>query len=277
MRTGRTSRSFLVQALFFLTSTSQASAILLSNQASNTLAETIIPDSEVSVLTQFFGSSPDQVLNFHSDPSPDGSVGTLSGTYLGKNLSVQYKFVKSGFPGTSGLITFASSGLYGLQPWAGSGDVSLTLSEATIGDTIVANLTSSLFVLGSFGETTVMQKSGDLLGTDIPGRFLAISGCAGGISPCASWQVGFRSSLDGNELLDIPGSLVFSDFERGDAKLQNELQIASDCLMNDIACMVDGTITGVPEPNTLFLFGTSLAGLIAWGLLWKRKFNVKAL
>lgn len=211
----------LIVFLFFCgagTSTGNAGPIPLSRGAAGTIVEGTVPDSEAWLLSSFFGFSSGESLAYHSEPTLQGSVATLSGSYLGQPLNVALTFDTTAFPspGTSGEITYTSSGTYGSSLWSGSGSALLTLTQVTAGTFLTVDLMSSLTIDAQSGNINA-QITGELTQTAQPARFqliytntLNLPGTI--LRPRYSLEVPFEGP-GGNELLDIPGETVFSDIE----------------------------------------------------------------
>jgi hypothetical protein len=119
-----------------------------------------LPDNDYNLLTQFAGFNLGDTLSLSMTGTSNGWQTSLTGTYLGTNLNVNY----SGTITSGGLASWTSSGTYGASTWTGSGtaqfsqtssntfqlidDSELSLDE----NTSVLHITNS----GSFNGQSVM-------------------------------------------------------------------------------------------------------------------------
>jgi len=131
-------------------------------------------DLDYTSLLDLYGS--DYVTNnysFTSNGNPgDSYVGNLTGTYLGKNLSVQYNGDFSNYS-TTKIITWNSVGNYGSDPWIGTGSVQV-VGDSTTGFNIYYNsilnlgsntIKTSLFSEGVITPSSPFQYTGNAGGT----------------------------------------------------------------------------------------------------------------
>ena len=89
--------------------------------------QTTISDADLFALTVFFGFKGSETLNYGSSLRSDTQwVGTLSGSYLGTGVSVNYNGDLSTYPS----VTWTTGGNYGSDAWSGSGSASATSTAA---------------------------------------------------------------------------------------------------------------------------------------------------
>jgi hypothetical protein len=147
----------------FLSTNVALKAADLSPEVAMLVTQSTAYDLDYTSLLDLYGS--DYVTNnysFTSNGNPgDSYVGNLTGTYLGKNLSVQYNGDFSNYS-TTKIITWNSVGNYGSDPWIGSGSVQV-VGDSTTGFIIYynssLNLGSNIIETALFSEGIVTQDS----------------------------------------------------------------------------------------------------------------------
>jgi hypothetical protein len=88
------------------------------------LLQSSVTDTDVALLTQFFGFQEGAQLNYTSNNTASGYSGALRGTYIGRSIDVNYQGDFSEFS-SLGRITWTSHGFYGSVPWSSSGNASI--------------------------------------------------------------------------------------------------------------------------------------------------------
>jgi hypothetical protein len=144
---------FLPLALL-LTPAAAPAGPISAQEAALVLQETV-PDNDFFFVTQFAGLMPGQTVRYVATlPVNNSWTATLSGTYAGQTLLVNYTGDTSGFPG--GATTWTSSGTFGRQSWTASGTSQFTnTNPATLQYTLVSTLT----VGASTGDVNVINQA----------------------------------------------------------------------------------------------------------------------
>jgi len=112
-----------VLSLCTFSTAERAYGLLLDPIQAGIVTELIVPDTELLLLSQFVGTSGDQ-LTLTSTITSVGSTGTASGMYLGQPVSINFSADSSAFP--AGPIMYATTGFYGSLPWSGNGTLLFT-------------------------------------------------------------------------------------------------------------------------------------------------------
>jgi hypothetical protein len=215
-----------------------------------------IPDNDFYVLTLFAGVSTEDVLSSMSTDTTTGFSQTLSGAYAGPALSVAYTGDSTAFP--AGSITWASTGSYGAQAWAGSGSATFTFPTPT---TFQVAYSSSLAIgSNTVSMSTTISGADDgisLIYTDTTGTITINGGIAAPII--------IRNST-GMPVHPIPGDLELDDIEvNGKRYIKSTFPIL-DVNPNPPAppemIVASGTLGVVPEPPSSVLAGFGVAGVL---------------
>ncbi len=121
--------------------------------------ENIVVDTEFGLLTYYEGSASD-VLNYSSEITDTGWIGTLSGIYAGKPLNIDYV----GNTGNLSSMSWTGSGTWGLENWSSSGDASyeelalMTIAPSALpleGVLDLENMQVGLSVSGTIGVGSI--------------------------------------------------------------------------------------------------------------------------
>ena len=88
-----------------------------------------IPDNDLYAITQYKGVSLADVLNTTSTDTPTGFAETLTGSYLGKAVSITYTGDATAYPG--GAITWNTTGTFGTNAVSGSGSAQFAFPTAS--------------------------------------------------------------------------------------------------------------------------------------------------
>ena len=214
---------------------SAAMAKELATLEASAVSQGTIADSDFFLLTEFFGFTLAETLDYQSTADASGWTGTLSGTYLGTSVDVSYSGDLSAYPG--GAITCTSSGSFGPHAWNGNGTFSIT---DTGGAGFQVDFQSSLDVGANSGGFDLLIE-----GTADPSEIRFVDSSGTGIprsmKPSFKWDIASRTIITDVELEGI-GEIIINEWVVGAGN-----------------ATIAGPITTVPAPATLPLL--ALGGL----------------
>lgn len=238
-----------------LTTGAPARAALLTAPQASEMIQSTATDTDFEFLNDFVGWQLGQTVDYTSSTSVSAWTGTLSGSYLGVPLSVDYTGNLSAYP--PGPVTWTSTGSYGAASWNSSG--SATITDAT----------PTTFDLAFIDSLTVGSNTASLDYT-IPGTVLGDGSVVFGAA--AGDEVGSGTGMINGMAL---ANRCYS-YEDAAMTIQSDIVIRPD----DLACddyhtdknkyvkdnttlLLTGTITttGIPEPSALILVVSGLLGL----------------
>jgi hypothetical protein len=224
------------------------------------------PDADFGLLTKFVGVQPGASLNYSFDTNADfsGWSGLLSGSYLGKNINVDYTGSLS--QGTAATrASWSSSGLYGEDQWIGKGNAVFT--DTANGFQI--GFSSFLRVGGNAAQVGSPESPVTIIAADNGSNITFIQTLASAIGFGCCIDFSFDSP---NSFSNLTFSTIHTDLTLGDPGLPD----ATPLILRDVSVIfIDATgihgngtinVESVPEPPSILLLSAGVLAMISFQL-----------